>query len=81
MSQKHPHLGTFALLPVALEKCPECAVEHTPEEPHNQQSLTWQYSFFGRIGRWPTWADAMAHCSEPIQAAWRSELSKAGVQI
>ena len=47
--------------------CPECAVKHDPEQPHNQDSLTYQYKFYDQHGRWPTWADAMAHCSDELK--------------
>jgi hypothetical protein len=55
-------------------KCPECAVKHDPAQPHNNQSLAYQYSFYAKNGRWPTWADAMAHCAPEVQEAWKNEL-------
>ncbi len=55
-------------------KCPECAIKHDPAEPHNNQSLAYQYSFYAKHGRWPTWADAMAHCAPEVQAAWKDAL-------
>lgn len=61
--------------------CPECAAEHEPEDPHNQQSLTYQYKFYAEHGRWPTWADAMAHCPEDVKAFWIEELAKFGVRV
>ena len=48
------------LLKTPPDTCPECAVKHGPNEPHNQQSLAYQYDFYGKNGRWPTWEDAMA---------------------
>lgn len=48
--------------------CPMCAVKHDPEMPHNQQSLAYQYKFYDEHGRWPTWHDAMEHCSKEIKA-------------
>ena len=47
--------------------CPECAVKHDPEQPHNRDSLTYQYKFYDQHGRWPTWADAMAHCPDVLE--------------
>lgn len=64
------------LLPPAPDKCQACAVKHPPEHPHNQQSLHWQYWFWGQHQRWPTWADAMAHCTPEMQAFWVKELAK-----
>jgi hypothetical protein len=79
MSEKHPHLGPWSLLPAKPGTCPECATDHPPELPHNQQSLTYQYHFYGKNGRWPTWADAMAHCTEEMRSRWTEELAKRGV--
>lgn len=61
--------------------CPMCAVAHDSEQPHNIQSLTYQYKFYDQHGRWPTWADAMNHCSNEIKAYWTEELEKRGVDI
>lgn len=76
---KGKHLGAFGLLPAAPGKCPECAVEHPPECPHNQQSLFYQYQFYNEHGRWPTWEDAMAHCDEAMKDVWRRELKARGI--
>lgn len=59
-------------------KCPECAVLHAPEQPHNQQSLVYQYGFYARHNRWPTWSDAMTHCTEETRNEWKAELQKRG---
>ena len=61
--------------------CPMCAVKHPPEQPHNCNSLTYQYKFYDEHGRWPTWTDALAHCSDDIKAFWRLELEKRGVSV
>ncbi len=75
------HLGAFGLMPAAPGTCPDCATVHEPELPHNQQSLFWQYKFYNEHGRWPSWEDAMAHCSEEMKAFWRAELRKRGVEV
>lgn len=31
--------------------CPECAVPHDPEQPHNRDSLAYQYKFYDQHGR------------------------------
>jgi hypothetical protein len=59
--------GGFILLPPAPDKCQACATAHDPSLPHNQQSLHYQYWFYGREGRWPTWDDAMAHCTPEMK--------------
>ena len=61
--------------------CPECAVKHEPEQPHNRDSLAYQYKFYDEYGRWPTWADAMAHCPESVKRHWIEELEKRGVDV
>jgi hypothetical protein len=77
---KGKHLGCFAMLPAKPGTCPECAVKHEPEQPHNQQSLFYQYKFYNEHGRWPTWQDAMSHCSEEVKLLWRSELKVLGIE-
>jgi hypothetical protein len=59
-------------------QCAECAVVHDPDEPHNKDSLAYQYAFYAKRARWPTWKDALAHCSPEMQAAWKAELVAAG---
>jgi hypothetical protein len=56
--------------------CQECAGDHPHTDPHNQQSLYYQQRFRAQHGRWPTWSDAMAHCTPEIQARWKEELIK-----
>lgn len=74
----HPNLAPFKLLPPKKDRCQVCASDHEPEQPHNQQSIYYQYNFYGQNARWPTWADAIAHCTPEIQAAWKRELQKLG---
>lgn len=62
------------LLPPKPGTCPICAVEHPDDAPHNQQSLYYQYRFYARRSRWPTWADAIAHCTEGVRRAWEDQL-------
>jgi len=78
-----PHLGGFSLLrgPFKEGQCHECAVVHDPDMPHNQESLFWQYHFMEKNGWWPTWTDAMAHCSPEMKKAWTEELAKHGVTV
>jgi hypothetical protein len=78
---KHPHLGGFAMMPTAPGTCPECAVKHETWQAHNQQSLTYQYDFYGKHGRWPTWKDAIAHCTEDVKAQWIKLLAEHGVIV
>lgn len=77
------NLGGFSLLRRKLKEgqCPECAAIHEPEMPHNQQSLFWQYSFMEKNGRWPTWNDALAHCTPEMRAEWVRLLAEKGVVV
>jgi hypothetical protein len=61
--------------------CPECAVDHPPDQPHDRQSLCYQYTFYRARGSWPTWADAMAHCDETTRARWTAALVERGVDV
>ena len=72
---------TMTLLPPPKDACQTCAVKHPAEAPHNQQSLYYQYWFYGKHGRWPTWADAMEHCTPEVQQLWINALAKRGVIV
>lgn len=61
--------------------CPECAVVHDPEQPHNQQSLAYQYNFYDKHGRFPTWVDAMEHCNDDVKMFWKEALKEQGVEV
>lgn len=66
--------GAFTLLPPPPNLCQECAHDHGPQDPHNQQSLYYRTHFHARHGRPPTWSDAMAHCTQTMRAVWRRHL-------
>jgi hypothetical protein len=75
------HLGELKMLPAKEGTCGECATEHLEHEPHNQQSMFYQYHFYNNHGRWPTWADAMEHCERGIKDHWIKELKKHGIEV
>lgn len=80
--QEGGHLKLFKILGMTPEgTCPECATAHPEWKPHNQQSLTYQYKFYDKHGRFPTWADAMEHCSETVKGLWKAELLKKGIKV
>jgi len=54
---------------------------HNPDQPHNQQSLFYQYQFYFYYDRWPTWNDAMSHCSPEVKAEWTIALDKKGIKL
>ena len=79
MEIKHIDLAREGtLLPPPPGTCHMCAVAHSPGAPHNQQGLHWNYWFYRQHGRWPTWADAMAHCSDEVKKATIEVLKEAG---
>jgi len=67
------------LLPPPSDACQECAVDHRPDEPHNKDSMFYQMAFRKEHGRWPTWADAIAHCSDDAKVAIKEMLEKEGL--
>lgn len=64
------HIGGFKVLPPAPDSCQVCAQKHEPTEPHNPQSLYYQFTFNAEHGRSATWKDAMAHCTTEVVAKW-----------
>ena len=60
-------------------KCPICATEHDPSAPHDRDSLYYQYRLYRDNNRFPSWENAMNHCSEKVRAAWRKKLARRGV--
>jgi len=75
------HLSPFMLMPCAKDVCQVCAVKHDPKQPHNKQSLFYQYKFYNDNGRWPTWRDAMSHCETKVQEFWEDQLKSKGIDI
>lgn len=75
---------TATVLPAA-SGCAECGIEHPAELPHDVTTLQYQYWFrsaearAGRAERWPTWRDAMAHCTPNMQAQWTGALYVMGI--
>lgn len=61
--------------------CPMCGINHPEGQPHNPQSLAYQYKFYDEHGRWPTWKDAMEHCADDVKEFWISALKENGVDI
>ncbi|UVN08011.1 MAG: hypothetical protein [Bacteriophage sp.] len=69
------------IAPAPPGTCPVCATSHPAELPHNAQSLFYQYSFYAEEKRWPSWDDAMAHCTDEMKNHWRSALESMGVDL
>jgi hypothetical protein len=68
----------FQLLKPGPGLCEACAIKHDPDQPHNKDSIHYQYWFRAREGRWPVWKDAIAHCDADTRAAWEEALREAG---
>ncbi len=64
------------VLPPRPGACHVCAAHHAKDQPHERDSLYYQTMFYRKNRRFPTWEDAMSHCSEEVKAAFREELSK-----
>jgi len=71
----------LALMPPKPDVCQECATKHEPHHPHNKESLYYQMAFKIKHNRWPSWNDAMAHCSNLIKKVWKQELESMGIRI
>jgi hypothetical protein len=70
----------FQIMPPPAGACTVCgrSPAHRPDEPHDAQSLYYQYAFFAEHGRWPTWRDALAHCPDDIKSLWEQALRERG---
>ena len=67
------------LLPPPADACQICATRHEPGMPHNCDSLYYQVSFFNQNNRYPTWGDAMAHCTDEIKQITIETLQEYGL--
>lgn len=66
--------GGFRMLPGPPGSCEWCYTHHDLEDPHNQESLSYQIKFYAINKRYPTWTDAMAHCTPKLREIWKSEI-------
>lgn len=69
------------VVPPSPGSCPICATKHDPKEPHDRDSLYYKNWFRKRYKRFPTWADAMAHCSERTKKEWKKRLARRGIIV
>ena len=69
------------ILPPGPGQCPECADAHNPKHPHNLRSLYYQIKFRHEHGRAPKWADALAHCEEPVKNRYIRQLAICGILV
>ncbi len=66
------------MLPAAPGNCQVCATKHDPSQPHNAHSFPYGMWFQLEYGRDPTWADAVAHCTEEVAMQWKEQLKRIG---
>jgi hypothetical protein len=69
------------LLPPTSNMCPVCAIAHPEDYPHDANSVYYKYYFHQQHQRFPTWRDAMVHCSPELQEVWCEHLESLGVDI
>lgn len=80
ISTKATHVDVL-VKPVPEDVCQQCGRQHPPEAPHDAQSLRYLYQFYAEHNRWPTWADAMAHCPPHVQMIWTDVLAQRGIDV
>lgn len=71
----------IVIIPPTPGACRYCGDQHDPREPHNLRSLQYQHKFRKQNGRYPTWEDAMAHCSMLVKVRFTEMLVRSGVRI
>lgn len=64
------------IIPPLPGVCRICAARHDPAEPHDRDSLYYQNGFYRKHKRFPTWDDAMEHCSEAVKEEFREKLRR-----
>lgn len=72
--------GFAGLLPPKAGHCLMCAADHEPHLAHDAQSMFYQVRFKDKYGRFPTWADAVAHLPQKNQKQWLIETRKVYVK-
>lgn len=73
--------GRLTIPPPKEGACPLCGELHGRGEPHNKNSLLYQHRFRRNHGRYPTWEDAMAHCSLTVKKRFCERLKRHGVEV
>lgn len=74
-------METINVLPPSPGVCRLCAAKHDPAEPHDRDSLYYQNRFRRKYKRFPTWTDAMAHCTDDTKAKWKEILARRGIIV
>lgn len=74
-------MSAWQQLPPPADRCQVCAGDHTPEQPHNPDSLFWQTARTIAGESMPTWEEALAHVSDEVHEAWRKGLAEHDVTV
>lgn len=62
-----------------IKECQDCGARHAPDRPHDATSLYYQIRFLNAHKRYPTWIDAVVHCTPEVQSNWVHELGQIGI--
>lgn len=65
----------------AADVCQTCAVDHTPDYPHDPGSLYWQIVREMRGEAPPTWDDALAHVPGAVFDTYAPLLAAQGIIV
>ncbi|WP_345868311.1 hypothetical protein [Shewanella algae] len=69
------------IVPPKPAACQVCGVMHPEGVPHNRDSLFYQYTFYQKHGRWPTWADASKHCKQEVVDGLKQILRQQNIEF
>ena len=75
------NMEEIKVVPPFPGSCPICATVHKPEEPHDRDSIYYQNLFRRKHKRFPTWTDAMSHCTETVKAEYAKRLAQRGIVL
>lgn len=75
------NMEDIKVIPPFPGSCPICATVHRPEEPHDRDSIYYQNYFRRKHKRFPTWADAMSHCTEAMKEDFKKRLALRGIVL
>lgn len=78
---QNQNMEEIKVVPPSPGACPICATTHAPEEPHDRDSLYYQNWFRRKHKRFPTWEDAMNHCTEDVKRKFAKKLERRGIII
>ncbi len=78
---KKVETANWNLMPPKKGVCQVCGKDHSPDMPHDAQSLYYQYAFYAERKRWPNWKDAMEHCTPEMKELWIQALNDRNVDV